>query len=139
MENSVLRQPPPPGTGDGDMAFSLNGKTVSGMRTENAKNVTYDDSMKSKDINWITDNMDIKISPYKPDEVLLSNMKVASAAAEAAFTAIFAPKCLVQPILSRTDCKEGCQVVWFFDKQQFTLHLLLLWKATFNNNKRTKQ
>ncbi len=47
MEKSVLHQPSPlPGTGDGEMAFSLNCKTVSGMRMANAKNVTYDDSMK---------------------------------------------------------------------------------------------
>ncbi len=62
------------------------------MRTVHAKNVTYDHSMQPKDINLIMNDIDAKISHYKPDEVLLSNMEVDSAAAEAAFTAIFAPK-----------------------------------------------
>ncbi len=53
-----------------------------------AKPVHYDHSMNPKDIDWISDDVKAKISPYEPNNMILSNNKVA--AAEKAFTAIFA-------------------------------------------------
>ncbi len=48
--------------------------------------------MKTKDINWITDNIEDKFIPYQPNDMLLSNNEVDHAARKTAFVAIFAPK-----------------------------------------------
>ena len=54
-----------------------------------AETITYDMTMKPKDINWISDEIETKISPFKPDS--LSNTDIDPALAEAAFASIFYP------------------------------------------------
>ncbi len=67
--------------------------------------------MNPKDINWITDDIEAKISPHKPDNILLSKNVVDHAIVKAAFEAIFSPTlsnfCMVQPISRRANCKKG--------------------------------
>ncbi len=48
--------------------------------------------MNLKDINWITDVIEAKIAPYKPNNLLMSNSEIDHAAAETSFEAIFSIK-----------------------------------------------
>ncbi len=53
--------------------------------------VSYDDSMNPEDINWISQEIEAKIAPYKPDSMVLSNNAVDENAAESSFLSIFGP------------------------------------------------
>ncbi len=57
-----------------------------------ANAIDYDDSIKPKDINWITDDIEAKMAPFKPNDKFLSDREVDTSVAEAAFVTIFAPK-----------------------------------------------
>ncbi len=45
----------------------------------------YDESTNPKEINWISEEIEAKIAPYKPDSILFSNNSVDQEAAETAF------------------------------------------------------
>ena len=64
------------------------------------KAVSYDQSMKPKDINWISDDIEDMIALYKPNSTLLSNNDVDHNVAKDAFMSIFAPN-------------QGSTFVWF--------------------------
>ncbi len=50
--------------------------------------VQYDESTNPKDVNWISQVIEEKIAPYKPNVMIFCNTDVDPATAEAAFTAI---------------------------------------------------
>ncbi len=86
-----MSSPPPPlrpspntdpGPGDGNTPTEL-------MNFANA--VEYDQSLNPKEINWISDDIESKMAPYKPKDILLGDGEVEESVAEAAFLAIFAP------------------------------------------------
>ena len=65
-----------------------------------ANTISYDESTKPKDINWISEDIEAKIAQYKPDSMVLSNNDVDHDAAENAFMSIFA-------------LAQGSTFVWF--------------------------
>ncbi len=52
----------------------------------------YDNSTKPKDIHWISEDIEVKNAPYKPNHMLISNKEIDTSVTEAAFMATFASK-----------------------------------------------
>ncbi len=55
-----------------------------------AHTVDYNKITKPKEINWISEDIKVKIAPYQPNNMVMSNKEVNTSVAEAAFMAIFA-------------------------------------------------
>ncbi len=57
-----------------------------------ANTAKYDESLKPNDIDWISGDIEAKISAHKPNNMVLSNDEIDYSATEATIVAIFAPK-----------------------------------------------
>ncbi len=91
MDDDKFSQPNRSGIEDNNLVLSRNDDSSSNNYIKYARIVTYDECMNPRDINWITDDIEAKIAPYKSNNKLLGNNEVDCAAVMVAVEAISSP------------------------------------------------